>query len=229
MLYGELGRYPLHITVYSRMIGFWNRIITGNNNKYSQRMYNFLLNNNSYHSKWISKIKEILNLTGKTHLWDNQNTITSRNIKHQIKQALIHKNKQSWNDEMTLSSKGRFYNTFKNKLELENYIKILPMSKYLPLYKLRTANHHFPIETGRWNGTVEIDRICLLCNENQIGNEEHYLLHCSHFTIDLIALNEITNTTNQIINVPYLLTLTDSSQLLKLSTFVIKLLKQIQR
>ncbi len=53
------------------------------------------------------------------------------------------------------------------------------MSKFLPLYKLSTANHHFLIETGRWNTTAENERICILCNENRIGNEKHYLLHCS--------------------------------------------------
>jgi hypothetical protein len=50
---------------------------------------------------------------------------------------------------MTVSSNGGFYYTFKNKLELKHYIKILPMFKFLPLYKLSTANHHFLIETDR--------------------------------------------------------------------------------
>ena len=29
MLYAELGRHPIDITIKSRMIGFWNRIVTG--------------------------------------------------------------------------------------------------------------------------------------------------------------------------------------------------------
>jgi hypothetical protein len=109
-------------------------------------------------------------------------------------------------DEMTVSSKGGFYYTFKNKLELKKklYIKILPMSKFLPLYKLSNAYHHFLIEAGRKNRTAENERICILCYENQIGNEELYLLHCSYFTLDILKLNEITNITNTIINIPYL-------------------------
>ena len=39
MLYAELGRYPLDITIKSRMIGFWNRIVTGNDSKLSYLLY----------------------------------------------------------------------------------------------------------------------------------------------------------------------------------------------
>jgi hypothetical protein len=78
------------------------------------------------------------------------------------------------------------------------------MSKFLPLYKLSNAYHHFLIEAGRKNRTAENERICILCYENQIGNEELYLLHCSYFTLDILKLNEITNITNTIINIPYL-------------------------
>ena len=35
MLYAELGRYPIEIYVKCRMIGFWNRLITGKQSKIS--------------------------------------------------------------------------------------------------------------------------------------------------------------------------------------------------
>jgi hypothetical protein len=40
----------------------------------------------------------------------------------------------------------------------------------------------------------------------------------AYFTFDILKLNEITNITNTIINVPYLPALSDSSQPLKQST-----------
>ena len=44
MLYAELGRYPIEITIKCRMIGFWNRIITGKQGKLSFILYQTLYN-----------------------------------------------------------------------------------------------------------------------------------------------------------------------------------------
>ena len=93
---------------------------------------------------------------------------------------------------MNQSTEGKFYNSLKSNLEFENYLKLLPKSKYLPIFKLRTANHHFPIETGRWNGTPEINRLCTLCNEGFLGNEENYILKCTHLTTDRIDITIIS-------------------------------------
>ena len=43
MLYGELDRYPIEIIIKSRLIGFWTRIITGNQSKLIYLVYQKLL------------------------------------------------------------------------------------------------------------------------------------------------------------------------------------------
>ena len=40
--------------------------------------------------------------------------------------------------------------------------------------------HNLPIEKGRQSGILRKDRLCTLCNENEIGDEKHYFLKCSH-------------------------------------------------
>ena len=42
MLLGELGRFPLHIIIKTRMVGFWNRLIHGKNTKLSLVLYQCL-------------------------------------------------------------------------------------------------------------------------------------------------------------------------------------------
>ena len=37
---------------------------------------------------------------------------------------------------------------------------------YIPIIKIRTSNHHLPIETGRWNNILRDLRKCSLCNRN---------------------------------------------------------------
>ena len=56
MLYAELGRYPVELYVKCRMIVFWNRIITGKQNKISFVLYHALYNHQKSF-KWIERIK----------------------------------------------------------------------------------------------------------------------------------------------------------------------------
>ena len=72
LLYGELGRYPVHISVKLRMIAFWFRLLTGKQSKLSLLVYSLLLNdmnNYVYNHKWIVFVKSILDDAGYTHIW----------------------------------------------------------------------------------------------------------------------------------------------------------------
>ena len=64
---------------------------------------------------------------------------------------------------------------------IESYFKILPINDCVSLFKFRTANHKFPIETGRWDGTPLYNRKCNLCLKDKVGSEQHYLLECDFF------------------------------------------------
>ena len=56
MLYGELGRFPIYVLIKSRMIGFWQRIVKGKQDKILSKLYYILLemhNRDFFHSKWL--------------------------------------------------------------------------------------------------------------------------------------------------------------------------------
>ena len=56
ILYGELGRYPISIQIKSRMIGFWQRIVNGKQDKIAHRLYIILLamhEGDNFYSKWL--------------------------------------------------------------------------------------------------------------------------------------------------------------------------------
>lgn len=42
MVYGETGRFPLHITIFTRMISFWANIINSSENKLSKIIYMYV-------------------------------------------------------------------------------------------------------------------------------------------------------------------------------------------
>lgn len=128
---------------------------------------------------------------------------------------------------MSLSSKGQFYRTIKQNIEFEKYLKILPFSQALPIYKIRTANHYFPVETGRWNGTAMTDRICTLCNRNEIGNENHYLFHCELFSSERTKFT--TSISRNLVQQNQIFHLTSFPNLRLFSQFASALIKKVTR
>ena len=56
MFYGELKIFPLKITVFTRMINYWIKLVTANPNKYSSFAYRATLYNKTSF-KWLDSIK----------------------------------------------------------------------------------------------------------------------------------------------------------------------------
>ena len=84
---------------------------------------------------------------------------------------------QKWNNGTALS-KVKIYAIFKENFTLENYFLLLSGHLWTKIFKFRTSNHHLQIEIGRWNNILVQDRICPLCNINDIGDKFHYLFIC---------------------------------------------------
>lgn len=181
ILYAELGRYPIEITIKQRMINFWVKLLTGKISKLSYNIYLFLLHSNYVNSKWILFIKSILNSTGRSDIWFRQPNQISFPLGKLIKQNLQDQFLQTWNSQLDNSSKGRNYSLFKTDISCESYITVLNGHMLYTMLKFRTSNHKLPIEVGRWNNIDISDRKCNLCQLNDTGDEFHYLLICPFF------------------------------------------------
>ena len=220
MLYAELGRYPIAITIKCRMIGFWNRIITGKQNKLSFILYHTLYNHTSYF-KWIDCIKNIFSEIGRNDLWINQSSISTRNLKGLVKTVLVDQNLQKWHWSLQNSQKGKNYNVIKENVELEKYLITVERKYWQSLFKFRTENHKFPVETGRWNNIEHGDRKCNLCTTNDVGDNFHYLMVCPYFNDDRRRfLPKIYFTRPNILKFQEIMAITNKKQLYNLCKFV---------
>jgi hypothetical protein len=47
--------------------------------------------------------------------------------------------------------------------------------------KFRCGSHKLPIEMGRFFSIDRSERICDLCNKEELGDEFHYLFNCTFF------------------------------------------------
>ena len=59
------------------------------------------------------------------------------------------------------------------------------------LTKMRICSHTLPIETGRWKGIPRTERICLICDSEEVGSEEHYIARCNNPTLQLLRQQTI--------------------------------------
>ena len=116
-----------------------------------------------------------------TNIWISRNFTSVKILLDHVKLRQNDQYLQEWNSAMSLSSKGKIYNIFKENFRLEDYLTTLPQNIWTRLLKFRTSNHHLPVETGRWNNIPLEDRMCTLCNNNDIGDEFHYLFTCPFF------------------------------------------------
>ena len=182
MIYAELGRSPIEITIQSRIINFWNRIICGKKIKTIFFLYQVLLCTENLNSKWIAMVKDILSSVGRNDLWLNQNNISINNVNIPVKQTLLDQFYQKWHESLNNSMKGKHYCSFKDAIALENYFCILPRHLSSIMVRFRTSNHKLLIETGRWYSIDLDDRKCPLCTSNSLGDECHFLLECIVFS-----------------------------------------------
>lgn len=223
MLYGELGRYPVEITIKTRMIGFWISVVNSSNDKISKILYNMLYNESAlgHNFKWITSIKNILISVGRLDLFYHNVINNPKATKLNISRTLKDLNIQIWNSDLLDSSKSRNYHIFKDDVRLENYLLVLPSKIYLPLIKFRTANHKLPIERGRWENVPHEDRKCNLCDKNDIGDEFHYILICPFFSTERANfINPYFYTRPNILKYQTLLQSHNKKTLIQLSQFV---------
>ncbi len=105
MAHVELGKCSLEMQISKRMIGYWGRLILGNESKLCKVIYDRLLyifNDDQYKSKWLMTIKSILEGCSLAEVWETQTfgsvNILKYNIAKNLKCQFIIKQKNELNN-----------------------------------------------------------------------------------------------------------------------------------
>ena len=183
MIYGELGIKPISLDIKARVISFWSKLVTNQDNKLSSLIYTVIHRmhkGNTIKSNYIKNIENILNACGFSGLWESQKVQSLKWFNLAISQRLQDQYIQTWSSLVDSSSSGINFKLFKDSFECSRYFSLLPNYYSKILIAFRTRNHRLPIETGRWNSIPVHERVCHLCHSD-IGDEFHYILSCEHF------------------------------------------------
>ena len=185
MVLGEVGKYPLSLTLKQNMLRYWFNLARANinsDNKLSIKLYKTirrLADSKLVKSKWLDGVKNILNECGMYFLWENCKDINKEWFKNAVKQRLIDQFIQLWNFELENSQKGYNYRIFKTEFKTENYINSCISDSLKILFcKFRTCNHQLAVEMGRYQDIPREDRSCTVCDSLVLGDEYHFILEC---------------------------------------------------
>ena len=173
MVYHELGRYPLLIIRKLRIMKYWIKV-KNSENCILQSCYEDMLVNKD---KWLMNIKDELFRIGLGYLWDLDNVDLS--LFRIIKSRIYDIYKQECLNQIKDSSKGYLYQYVCNDFNLQSYLRKPINSNYIKeLTKIRLAAHNLNIESGRYTNVDREERICTLCELNDIEDEFHFILKC---------------------------------------------------
>ena len=103
-VYGELGRYPLYINRYVKIIKFWLKVIS-TDNVIVKTLYNsMVIADRRGLTNWATRVKTLLNNFGFTYVWNEPFTVDQTNFHHIFKSRVIDVFKQSWIKNITNST-----------------------------------------------------------------------------------------------------------------------------
>ena len=183
---GDTGEIPLLFKGYKLALNFWHRVHSLPNEILVKQALN---ENVVMRSTWIRTIEKLFDFFKITY---TENRIK---FKAAVNKSVDNKFMEKWNLEIHNTESGRleFYKTIKNTFGYEDYLE-LKFEFRKNIAKIRCSSHILEIERGRHSKTARMDRLCTVCDMNEVETEDHFLTNCPTFRTlrDKCALTEFT-------------------------------------
>ena len=177
---GDMGWLQGDTILKIELFRYWNRIkLKGNNLCTSVHQWSIRRK-----TSWDYRV---FKLGKELHVLENENDIVCLdNVKLKLAEKDVdHWSQSLWDDKTSIhGNKLRSYRKYKSLFGLETYVEIIKNKSHRRvLSKLRAGSLPLRIETGRFLNPPEplCDRICLFCNNNQVEDEEHFVLNCNFY------------------------------------------------
>ena len=133
---GELGRFPLHLIIYTRIFKYFLRLLTLQNNQIlnSALEINIHLNNVGKHS-WFTTVRRLLHFTKLDDYTPNLPHLDYRTFPHLVrmfKRNLFKEYQEYWSKSLnkdkfdsSVGNKLSLYNEVKNEVRFESYLDLI--------------------------------------------------------------------------------------------------------
>ena len=119
-------------------------------------------------SDWVCNVKFLLDDIGLSYLWN----VATKSDFCLIEKRLLDMQKQIILSNIYNSSKGYLYRYLVDNYTLQNYLQKPIEDFYMKqIARIRLSSHNLNIESGRFSDIDRSQRICTLCNLNDIEDE----------------------------------------------------------
>ena len=247
MVYSEVGELPVSLTAKCRMLTYYYKLSLESKSESTSHKYSCLLldlcrkltlnntntngPNNGYKSKWLLEINTLLDRLGLSYIHQtiDQPTYTLPRFKNIVKQRLKDQYLQTWHDNVFNSNMSVTYRMYKTEFKFEPYLLKLKTKLRHNLTLFRLSSNRLPVQRLRYFDTPRQDRLCTLCDKQEMGDEYHYIFRCSYPPIADKRRRCIQKSLYQrptIFKFQNLMNVTSRSKLSKLGQFISEILNQ---
>ena len=181
---GEFGLFPLCIEIYTRMMKylFHLGLLLKEGNPLIRdaiaECKNMIVHKQTC---WLTFILDLLNMIKIDVKDQTLTTLDQHVVISKLKETLESRFVNDFFTVMKDSNKLQLYSNLKQSFEEEDYLSKVKFYRYRSaITKFRISANPLPIETGRWKSIEKDKRICTICIGNQLGDEKHYIFHCTH-------------------------------------------------
>ena len=125
MVYGEVGKLPLQVTIDKHVINYWIRLLNKDITSYASIIYTITLTlfiSGEYKTQWLIRVKDILDNCGLSYIWLNQILIDKSQCKSIIHKRIKDIAHQKWYIDLSNSSMCITYKLFRTQLHFEKHL-----------------------------------------------------------------------------------------------------------
>ena len=176
----ELGRWPLYIARFFKIIKFWCKIFSTDNIIMKKIYQQNVIDCSHGYTNWVSNVKRLLYTYGFAESFTHSDKLNCKIFPSIFKQRLIDNYTQEWHTSIENSNVLDLYRNCKTNLSYESYLDVLPHSLRMFISRIRLSAHSLRIQTCRYsrNRLPRNERYCQCCNTLDIEDEYHFILIC---------------------------------------------------
>lgn len=174
---GDVGWDRCNTRWHFEMLRYWNRLIKLDPNRLTKHIfkwdYDLRLNN------WSAEIHTILQSIDCCNIFDSVEEIDLNLARGKLQEL----QSEQWRKEIENKPKLRTYKIFKQEFGKENFLGLnLERSERSFLAKFRCGILPLRIESGRYKGEEVEQRLCQVCQNDEVEDEKHFLFSCEAYS-----------------------------------------------